>query len=548
MQFEHANKARRIPIFKHSVWLVLGISLLAFLFLEVEHLETTLFSKEHEMWTSFIPESVAILLTTTSSLILTWLDFSFSLMILVIGCINFGFSRNIAPLIFGIGFFLLGTLNLVEILTIEGLLKLELPTTHTIGFAWWEDRLFFTLSLSICAFIVFIYQKIKTKSAALVVISVTIYTTLLGGGALYYLVYIRELTQMIFGQDFGNQALEYIPLFLILTVLTPSFFILFKQHPTLFRYALILSLIPNIASEAYLIYDPRPQDFGTLGFSHIMELIAIFIPLLGLHSDNRIYYVILDESKKKAEEASQAKDRFLSALSYKLRTPLTTILGLADCMLEEFDGPINMRQKSSINLINTAAKKLTLMINELIDISKIEGGRVIYNPEEVNLAQIVQLCVLSSQARAQEKDLKITQYIEDQYYITSDSTRIKQILLELIRNATKFTQQGEINVSLSTDKETLKLTVKDSGLGIATSDQERIFDPFFTLQIDDKMGGIGLGLPIAKKIAEALDGYIQLEKDTGKQGTVISLCFPKEKIHQFGDKKKIEKVMKNSVI
>jgi signal transduction histidine kinase len=232
------------------------------------------------------------------------------------------------------------------------------------------------------------------------------------------------------------------------------------------------------------------------------------------------------------EQASAAKSQFLANMSHEFRTPLNAILGYTSLLLKEISGPLNPAQEKNLARVDSNGRHLLALINDILDISRIEAGRMPVTISGVQvpvlvaevLAELEPLVAASRLAvsHASDRDVPVLQ---------SDRAKVKQILFNLVSNAVKFTPSGSITISARFDRRrrTVELAVADTGIGIAPQEQERIFEDF--RQADSSMarkyGGAGLGLSISRRLAHMLGGRIDLSSRPG-QGSTFTLVLPVE--------------------
>lgn len=224
-------------------------------------------------------------------------------------------------------------------------------------------------------------------------------------------------------------------------------------------------------------------------------------------------------SKEAAESANRAKSAFLANMSHEIRTPLNGILGYVDLMMEECDQCDCNRGR--LGIVHNCTRSLIAIINDVLDLSKIEAGRLdlnesVFMPEEI-LREPVDLVLL----HLREKGIRLTSDFRDlPKYLKGDPVRLRQIVLNLLWNAVKFTDAGEIALSVSAtedgDKVTLMVSVKDTGIGIPADKLDKIFEPFERGETGSSRSGSGLGLPLAKKMIEMMNGRIEVESEEGK--------------------------------
>jgi two-component system cell cycle sensor histidine kinase PleC len=236
------------------------------------------------------------------------------------------------------------------------------------------------------------------------------------------------------------------------------------------------------------------------------------------------------DQKAKAERASQAKGSFLANMSHELRTPLNHINGFSEMMAGEIYGPLgDPRYKEYAEAIHQSGQHLHDMINDILDMSKIEAGKMTLSQRLIDPADAVDAAVRLIRRRAADRQISLVFDPDDDLPdINGDHRAIKQMTLNLIANAIKFTDAGgEVRVILSTEHEWLVIRVKDTGVGIAPEDLPRLGQPFEQATKDDgrNPGGTGLGLALTKSFAEMHGGHVTIESTVGV-GTTVSIFLP----------------------
>lgn len=236
----------------------------------------------------------------------------------------------------------------------------------------------------------------------------------------------------------------------------------------------------------------------------------------------------LIETREKAESANRAKTNFLANMSHEIRTPMNAILGFTELLGKEIDDP---RQKEFLNSIQSSGKTLLSLINDLLDLAKIEAGKVELAPKPVNLRQMLTELVAVFQLQADTKGVQLRYEISGQLpeYMMLDDFRLRQVLLNLLSNAIKFTDSGSVTLALEGIKREqmydLKFAVQDTGSGIPESFRERAFSKFE--QVDSgSHGGTGLGLAISAKLVALMGGKLDYESTLG-QGATFFFTLPK---------------------
>ena len=241
----------------------------------------------------------------------------------------------------------------------------------------------------------------------------------------------------------------------------------------------------------------------------------------------RLFREIADKSEQLAL-ASQHKSQFLANMSHELRTPLNAILGYAELLVDGIYGVLPEKAQGVLERVQNNGQHLLALINDVLDFAKIEAGQLTLTIEDYALPEVVRSVVTATEPLAAAKGLKFTTDVQDNMPMAhGDARRVSQVLLNLVGNAIKFTDQGEVGITASLANGQFAIEVRDTGPGIADADQERIFGEF--QQIDNsstrKKGGTGLGLAISKRMVEIQGGMISVESTLG-QGSTFRVLLP----------------------
>ena len=236
----------------------------------------------------------------------------------------------------------------------------------------------------------------------------------------------------------------------------------------------------------------------------------------------------LKEALLRAEESDQMKSAFLATMSHELRTPLNSIIGFTGILLQDLAGPLNDEQRKQMGMVQTSARHLLALINDVLDLSKVEAGQLVVTPTTFNVATLLERVVRTVRGMAEQQglflDLEVASSVDT---ITSDERRVEQILLNLVNNAIKFTESGGVTIRAAHTDANLKISVVDTGIGIQDEDLRHLFSPF--VQIDAGLSrqheGTGLGLAISRKLAFLLDGEIDVES-VFQEGSTFTLTLP----------------------
>ena len=244
-------------------------------------------------------------------------------------------------------------------------------------------------------------------------------------------------------------------------------------------------------------------------------------------------YAELDERAERLRQASELKTKFLSNMSHEFRTPLNSVLALSRLLLDRIDGELTAEQERQVGYIRRSAESLLELVNDLLDLAKVEAGKVDIKPNAFTVGELFGGLRGALRPLLTDQAVELIFEIPDRVpNLFTDEGKVTQILRNLISNALKFTEQGEVRVSASfnADRERVELSVRDTGIGIAPQDHERIFDEFAQVEtkIQKRFKGTGLGLPLSRSLAELLGGELTIESVPG-QGSVFTLSIPPER-------------------
>jgi signal transduction histidine kinase len=262
-----------------------------------------------------------------------------------------------------------------------------------------------------------------------------------------------------------------------------------------------------------------------------IELLTTFADQAVIAIENvRLFDEIQDKSRQLAE-ASERKSQFLSSMSHELRTPLNAIIGLTEMMVTNAARFGTENALEPLRRVNAAGTHLLSLINEILDLSKIEAGKLELNPEPVNLTRLIDEVIgTAGQLAEKNKNRLVIEAQENVGSLTADPMRLKQILLNLLSNACKFTKEGEVALrvrKMADGRDWVELAVADSGIGMTAEQQAKLFQDF--TQADSltarRYGGTGLGLAISRKLARMMGGDVTVASAMGK-GSVFTVRLP----------------------
>ncbi len=244
----------------------------------------------------------------------------------------------------------------------------------------------------------------------------------------------------------------------------------------------------------------------------------------------RLFDEIQDKNRQLAE-ASQHKSQFVSSMSHELRTPLNAIIGLTEMMVSNAARFGTEKALEPLQRVNRAGQHLLGLINQVLDLSKIEAGKLELNPQAVQLRPLIDEVVgTARQLAEQNKNRLVVEAQDDLGTLTVDPMRLRQILLNLLSNACKFTKEGEVTLTarrLVDGRDWVEIAVADSGIGMTPEQQTRVFEEFSQADAStaQRFGGTGLGLAITRKLARMMGGDVMVASEPG-EGSVFTVRLP----------------------
>jgi signal transduction histidine kinase len=255
-----------------------------------------------------------------------------------------------------------------------------------------------------------------------------------------------------------------------------------------------------------------------------IELLETFAAQAVIAIENVRLFTEIQEKSRQLEVASQHKSQFLANMSHELRTPLNAIIGYTEMMADGLYGDVGEKAQGVLERVQSNGRHLLGLINDVLDLSKIEAGQLVLAMEDYSVADMVATVMAATESLARAKGLRLGSAVARGLPTgIGDARRLTQVLLNLVGNAIKFTDQGGVEIRASQAADRFEFSVVDSGPGIAPADQARIFDEF--QQVDNTItrekGGTGLGLAISRHIVELHGGRITVQSAVGKGSTFM---------------------------
>ena len=304
-------------------------------------------------------------------------------------------------------------------------------------------------------------------------------------------------------------------------------------------------LLPDTRSEAAIplrigrrmvgVIDLQSSETDAFQQDDIGVLLAL-ADQVAVAIDNARSYELAQQAINEMRELDRLKSQFLANMSHELRTPLNSIIGFSRVIIKGIDGPVSDLQEQDLGAIYNSGQHLLRLINDILDLSKIDAGKMELAFDDVNIAELIQSVVPTVNGLIKDKPVKLAQNIEQNIPIVrGDAMRLRQVLINLLSNAAKFTDEGAITITAvvkarPNGQPEVVISVTDTGPGIALEDQKKLFQPFS--QVDSsptrKTGGTGLGLSISRRLVELHGGVIDVSSEVGKGSTFyFTLPLPK---------------------
>jgi signal transduction histidine kinase len=244
-----------------------------------------------------------------------------------------------------------------------------------------------------------------------------------------------------------------------------------------------------------------------------------------LHAQTRGQALTLEDQAVSLERAMAVRSRFFASVSHELRTPINAILGYGELLRDGLYGDLSEEQREAAARLVRSARHLLDLVNDVLDVSKIEAGKIEVVMEDVDLAAVAREVVHTIEIQAQEKGVEVEVDASEAVPARTDPARVRQILLNLLSNGVKFTDEGVVRLEVTSEGETCRVRVSDTGPGIPPEDRERVFLEFEQTSSAAARGGTGLGLAISRRLAELLGGALTLE-ESSEAGSTFQFLLP----------------------
>lgn len=469
--------------------------------------------------------------------LLEWSAFSVAVLTAMLAFAHYAIKRDPITPIVCLALLCAGVMDAFHTLAATRLIEAHAENSNLVPFTWAVCRFFNAIICLIgVVFVLRIYQekdKDKYSSSSIVKIIIAgLCFALLSYAVIYYSSHAYSLPQTQFPNHVITRPWDIAPLFVFLMTMV-GYKVLFNKRPNAFTHSLVVSTIPDIAVQVHMAFGSSALFDNHFNIAHFLKAFAYLIPFIGLlfdyvhthrkqlASENSLkeQAQALKTAKENAEKANAAKSLFLANISHEVRTPMHGVLSFAELGVERSEEGSHSELKDFFSEILKTGHRLMSLLNDLLDLSKLETGKATYTFAQHDMTTLIDSALSQYQSFAQEKKVNlVTSYENSDSTAEFDEIKIYQVLGNLMTNAIKFSHEGtEIQLKLVTNGDSLSVFVENEGIPIPEDEIDSIFDAFTqSSNTRTNAGGTGLGLPICKKIIEDHGGSIQAECKNNK--------------------------------
>ncbi|MEM6502908.1 MAG: ATP-binding protein [Cyanobacteria bacterium P01_C01_bin.89] len=514
--------------------------------------------------------------------ILEWSAFCTAIFTVILSFTYFNIKRDITTPILGVALFCAGMMDAFHTLAADRLIDAVADNTNLIPFTWAICRLFNVLIVLVGVSLLLVTKPNRFQRRSPFIVGVSLLFGVIAYGTIRFCATSNVLPETMYPTMVITRPWDVIPLILFLFAglfIYPQFD---RRYPSLFSHALIISTIPNVVTQLHMAFGSSTLFDSDFNVAHFLKIVAYFVPLTGLildynytyrHADliNQNLTLTLEEQRRTAAElqasqgrlkqlneeledrverrteklaqataqaqaANESKSRFLANMSHELRTPLNGIMGYAQVLQNMPEIPVLGRDR--LNTIYQCGAYLLALINDILDISKVEAGKMELNPDVFHLPALLETVIELCRVRANLKGVDCVLQMDPELPVgvEADEKRLQQVLLNLLGNGVKFTESGTVTLKVNRGSgDQIRFEVQDTGVGMDPEDVEQIFQSF--QQVGDRRQqteGTGLGLAICQKLVHLMGGNIQVRSERGV-GSVFSFVIDLPRVENWSE-------------
>ena len=487
--------------------------------------------------------------------IFEWSAFMAALFTVFLAFNHYSITRDVTTPVIGIALFCAGAMDAFHTLAADRLIEATAANTDLIPFTWAVARIF-NAAIMLVGVSLFLVKRpeMSARQGVRLVLGMSALFGVIGFGIIQYCATSANLPQTQFPDAFITRPYDVVPLVMFLFAGLVVYPLFYKAHPSLFAHALILSAIPEVIVELHMAFGSTALFDSNFNAAHFLKIFAYLVPFLGLsldyvrtyqkeqrysaelqnaHQALNVKSEVLIKTITELEQTNRYKSDFLASMSHELRTPLNSILGFSEVLIRRSSAERSEKETGALKTIHRNGKHLLGLIDDILDLSKIDAGKMTFKKENLSVIELLDLLESQLISLVGDKDLALIIIRPEQDILfDSDEIKIMQILLNLGSNAIKYTESGQVTIAVrlqseSLSEEQLVISFKDTGIGISEANQNNLFSEFGRAD-DVKLKGIqgtGLGLLITKRLVELLGGSIELDSIHG-QGSEFRIYLP----------------------
>ena len=451
--------------------------------------------------------------------LLEWTAVCLAVLTALLTFIHFRVSGTMLAPVIGAALFWSGCVDAFHTLASDHFIHRVADAARFIPITWTASRLFSCVVLLVGAGILLARKKGSSRwDWRLLMAIVGVFG--IGSYALVdYCANSTRLPQCLFPGRLLTRPYDLIPVILYAAVGYPLFRLLDRRSGNRFSHALLVSLLPQAASELHMALGSSMLYDANFNIAHFLKIVAYAVPLAGLLLDYMGTYRSRSSLVAKLERASVVKDEFLANMSHEIRTPMNGIIGGISLLV---DSGVTEGQRENVDTIRGCSEALLSLVNAILDVAQIDAGKLILEQRPFRPDEVVKEALAAVAPAATAHGLELRQHLAEDLprMVVGDAPRLRQVLLNLLSNAVKFTERGYVAVDASLawrsgDLAEMRFSVRDTGIGIPAEMQEAIFQPF--TQADSsttrRYGGTGLGLSICRKLVALMEGKLQVKSE-----------------------------------